>query len=154
MHENARAFFRFPLTSDAPTCELEEATLLLHAGGHTEGRTLVAQLLEESWKESTLTWWKQPKPLLSSPVATTDSGEGYREFDVKAHVEAIFAGAPNHGWVIRDQVESDPEGGDQTFDSRELPQDPPDVTLPVLVLRFEAAEIETPQPPRSPSARN
>ena len=108
-HENARAFFRFPLQSDAPDCELESATLRLYSGSHTEGRTLVAVPLAETWKESTLNWVTQPEPVAGAVGATTASGEGYREFDVKAHVEAIFAGTmPNFGWVIRDQHESDP----------------------------------------------
>ncbi|WP_162605917.1 right-handed parallel beta-helix repeat-containing protein [Jiangella aurantiaca] len=144
--ENARAFFRFPLQSDAPDCELVSATLRLYSGSNTEGRTLAAVPLAETWKESTLTWTNQPDPVAGAAIAQTSAGEGYREFDVKAHVEAIFAGTlPSQGWVIRDGNESDLEGGDQSFLSRETPQDPPEVTLPELELRFEAAD--TPPPP-------
>ena len=35
--QNARAFFRFPLQSDAPDCELESATLRLHSGSPHRG---------------------------------------------------------------------------------------------------------------------
>ncbi|MDZ5622522.1 right-handed parallel beta-helix repeat-containing protein [Nocardioides sp. HM23] len=144
--QNARSFFRFPLQSDAPDCELESATLRLYSGGHTEDRTLAAVPLAETWKESTLTWVSQPDPVPGGIGATTAAGEGYREFDVKAHIEAIFAGElPNHGWVIRDRHENDLEGGDQNFISREAPQDPPEITLPELELRFEPAD--TPPPP-------
>ncbi len=145
-HRNARAFFRFPLQSDAPDCELVSATLRLYSGGHTEGRTLLAVPLAETWKESTLNWVSQPDQVAGAVGAPTGSGEGYREFDVEAHVEAIFAGEmPNFGWAVKDQQESDPEGGDQSFVSREQPQDPPEITLPELELRFEAAA--TPPPP-------
>ena len=65
------------------------------------------------------------------------AGEGYREWDVKAHVEAMIEGGVSHGWQIRDSHESDPDGGDQSFASRETPQDPPEITLPELKLRYE-----------------
>ncbi|WP_165821285.1 right-handed parallel beta-helix repeat-containing protein [Nocardioides gansuensis] len=152
-HRNARAFFRFPLQSDAPDCELVSATLRLHSGSHTEGRTLVAVPLAETWKESTLTWVNQPDQVAGAVGATTGAGEGYREFDVKAHVEAIFAGEmPNFGWAVKDHQESDPEGGDQSFISREQPQDPPEITLPELELRFEAADTPPPPPREEPGA--
>jgi CSLREA domain-containing protein len=151
--ENARAFFRFPLQSDAPDCDLVSASLRLYSGSHTEGRTLEAVPLAETWKESTLNWHTQPDPVAGAVGATTEAGEGYRDFDVKQHVEAIFAGTlPNHGWVIRDQSENALEGGDQTFISREQPQDPPEITLPELELRFEAAATPPPGPRAEPGA--
>ncbi|HEV2951489.1 MAG TPA: right-handed parallel beta-helix repeat-containing protein, partial [Actinomycetota bacterium] len=150
--QNARAFFRFPIVNDAPHCVLESATLRLYAGGHTEARTLVAVPLEDAWKESSLTWANQPDPYPGAFAATTESGEHYREWDVKAHVEAIRTGTlPNNGWVIRDQHESDTlEGGDQSFMSREMPQDPPEVTLPELELRYAAVGSPPPAPPAEP----
>ncbi len=149
---NARAFFRFPFQNDAPHCVLESATLRLYAGGHTEARTLLAVPLEDTWKESSLTWANQPDPFPGAVGATTESGEHYREWDVKAHVEAIRAGTlPNNGWMIRDQHESDTlDGGDQSFLSREMPQDPPEVTLPELELRYVAAGSDPPPAPPEP----
>ena len=42
---------------------------------------------------------------------------------------------------IRDAHENDPEfGGDQSSPAARLPQDPPEQTLPLLVLRYEADE--------------
>ncbi|HEX7255365.1 MAG TPA: right-handed parallel beta-helix repeat-containing protein [Gaiellaceae bacterium] len=147
--ENARAFFRFNIPDDAPDCELESATLRLYSSSHTEGRTLEAVPLEDAWKESTLNWINQPDPYPGAAAATAESGELYREWDVKDHVDAIRAGdLPSNGWVIRDQNESEPGGGDQTFLSREYPQDPPEVTLPELELRYVAAG--TPPPPAPP----
>jgi parallel beta-helix repeat protein len=150
--QNARAFFRFNLQNDAPDCELVSASLRLYSSGHTEGRVLEAVPLAEAWKESTLTWVSQPDPYPGVVPATALAGEHYREWDVKAHVEAILAGdLPNHGWAIRDQHESDTlEGGEQSFISREQPQDPPEVTLPELELRFEAADTPAPSPPAEP----
>ena len=53
----------------------------------------------------------------------------------------------SHGWQIRDAHENDPDGGDQSFASRETPQDPPEMTLPELKLRYEA---DTTTPPPAP----
>ncbi len=105
---NARAFFRFAVPNDAPDCELESATLRLHAGSSTEGRTLEAVPLEDTWRESTLTWANQPDPFPGATAATTESGDLYREWNVLAHVEAMMSGAlPTHGWVIRDASETE-----------------------------------------------
>ena len=55
--------------------------------------------------------------------------------------------------MIRDATESDHEnGGDQSFTSREQPQDPPEITLPELELRFEAADSPPPPPRDEPGA--
>jgi hypothetical protein len=153
--QNARAFFRFDIVDDAPTCVLESATLRLYASGQTEGRTLEAVPLEDAWKESSLTWANQPDAFPGATAALTESGELYREWDVKAHVDAIRSGAlPNNGWVIRDQSESETDatggGGEQTFLARETPQDPPENTLPELERRYVAAGTPAPAPPPEP----
>ena len=156
---NARAFFRFAVPNDAPDCELESATLRLFSGSSTEGRTLEAVPLEDTWRESTLTWANQPDPFPGATAATTESGDLYREWNVMAHVEAMMSGAlPTHGWVIRDASETEiiggepGPGGEQSFVSREQPQDPPDVTLPELELRFEATTTPPPPAPPEPGA--
>src|SRR5919106_2965531 len=145
--QNARALFRFPLNNDAPDCELESATLRLHAGSMTEDRILEARPLGRDFKESTLTWMSQPGTLAAAP-AQTEAGEGYREWDVKAHVEAMWEAGVSYGWQIRDSHESDlVDGGHQSFASRETPQDPPEITLPELRLRFAADPAPPPAPP-------
>ena len=149
--QNARTLIRFPVPTDDFGCELESATLRLFADGTTEGRTLEARPLAGSFRESTLTWSNQPAAL-SAPAATTTAGEGYREWDVKAHVEAMIESGVSHGWQIRDAVENDPDGGDQSFASRETPQDPPEVTMPELKLRYEAdTSTPAPAPPTLPA---
>jgi CSLREA domain-containing protein len=141
---NARTLIRFPVSNDAPDCTLESATLRLFAGSSTAGRTLEAVPLAGGWSENTATWNNQPGTT-GAPVATT-SGDGYREWDVTSQVTLMLAGGlTNNGWVIRDAVEDDVEGAEQAFLSRETPQDPPTVTLPQLVLRFDASG--TPPPP-------
>ncbi len=142
--QNARTLVRFPVPGDANDCVLESATLRLFADGMTEGRTLHAIPLAEPFRESTLTWASQPDTLNAGPAATS-AGEGYREWDVKAHVEAMLESGVSHGWQIRDAHESDQEnGGDQSFASRETPQDPPEISLPELKLRYVAEDTPPP----------
>ncbi len=54
---------------------------------------------------------------------------------------------PNNGWVIRDAAENDVEGAAQGLLSRETPQDPPETTLPHLVLRFDGTGAPPPPAP-------
>ena len=144
--QNARALFRFPLANDAPDCELESATLRLYNESPTDGRMLDAIPIAETWSESTLTWFNQPDTM-GTPV-TVPSRLGYQEWDVTAHVQSMFESGVHYGWMIRDANESDLEnGGDQAFISREMPQDPPDQTLPLLVLRYTADATPTPPAP-------
>ena len=88
-----------------------------------------------------------PRPLPGvTPVQTAAvSTDGYQEWDVLAHVQGMIEAGVSHGWVIRDANENDPDGGDQAFLSREMPQDPPDQTLPMLVLRYEATGHASPR---------
>jgi parallel beta-helix repeat protein len=150
--ENARALVRFGIPTDAAACELESAKLRLYTDSGELGRTLTATPLGGPWKESTLNWSNQPGLLPGASAATTGSGEhGYRDWDVTGHVQAVLDGAaPDHGWSIRDAHENDPEGGEQEFASRELPQDPPEQTLPLLVLKYGAAPTPPPPPPTLP----
>jgi CSLREA domain-containing protein len=143
---NARTLIRFPVANTAPDCTLESATLRLYAGSSTPGRTLEAVPLAAGWTDNAATWNNQPGTA-GAPVTTT-SGDGYREWDVTSQVTLMLAGGlTNNGWVIRDAVEDDVEGGEQAFLSRETPQDPPTVTLPQLVLRFVASGTPPPAPP-------
>jgi CSLREA domain-containing protein len=145
--QNARSLFRFALPTDASNCALESATLRLYNASPTEGRTLEAVPLAGSWSESTLTWMNQPGVLSGAVPATAASREGYQEWDVLAHVQAMLESGVSYGWQIRDATENDFEGGDQSFLSREMPQDPPEMTLPQLVLRYAADGAPPPPPP-------
>ncbi|HEY3427958.1 MAG TPA: DNRLRE domain-containing protein, partial [Acidimicrobiia bacterium] len=143
--QNARALFRFALPTDASDCELESATLRLYNSSPTEGRMLQAIPISGSWQESTLTWFNQPGTL-GSPV-TVPSREGYQEWNVTSQVVAMLESGVSYGWMIRDASESDLDGGEQAFTSREMPQDPPERTLPQLVLRYTADDSPPPAPP-------
>jgi hypothetical protein len=118
--------------------------LKLYASSSTGGRTLEAVPLDGPWMESTLTWFSQPGTMGDSVM--TDSGDGYREWDVTTHVQGMLDAGVSYGWVIRDSVEGE-DGGDQEFVSREEPQDPPPSTLPVLVLKYEAGSTVEPDSP-------
>jgi parallel beta-helix repeat protein len=145
---DARTFVRFPLTNDAPDCTLHRAKLRLHGAG-TPDRVLEAVPVDAAWARDHLTWLSQPGA--TGTPATTTSGEGYREWDVTAHVNAIFAGTlPNHGWLVRDadeNLQESPEGGSQTFTSRYAPQSPPEVTVPQLVLSYVPDGLPPPDAP-------
>ena len=43
--------------------------------------------------------------------------------------------------MIRDAVQSDPLGAEQSFSSRNTPADPPETFVPQLVLRFDGPAI-------------
>ena len=145
--ENARAMFRFNLPDDSADCVLESATLRLYNESPTEGRTLTATPLGASWLESSVTWFNQPGLLQGAAAVSSTVRHGYTEFDVKEHVLAMLEAGVSHGWSLRDANENDPEGGDQSLLSREMPQDPPDQTLPLLVLRYNAEGGTAPAPP-------
>ena len=143
----ARALFRFNLPPAIPGCTLDSATLRLYHESSTEGRTLHADPIVEPWTEQTLTWVSQPDT--AGTPAETVAGDGgvYLRWDVTDQVAAAA-----HGFMIRDSLEVDPEGGgDQSFASRETVQDPPPLTLPQLVLRY-APGISAPLPTDPPAA--
>ncbi len=141
---NARAFVSFPLPSDASGCVLESATLRLSGEG-TAGRTIEVHRAASSWAESQVTWNNQPGTV--GTPATGTSGAGWREWDVTALVNQMYASG-NHGFVVRDSAEGDPTGASQGYASSEAAAEPP--TVPQLVLRYQAAG--TPPPSAPPAA--
>ena len=149
--ENSRALFRFNLPNDAPNCELQSAQLQLWNESPNEGRSLDATLLDGDghFLESTLTWDNQPA-VVGQPVTigvTTDTPR-YLKWNVKDHVNgAIDNEQGTIGWRISDHLESDPEGDDQTFTSREAPIDPPEMTLPRLLLIYNTDGVPPPDGP-------
>ncbi|HET6770857.1 MAG TPA: choice-of-anchor Q domain-containing protein, partial [Actinomycetota bacterium] len=148
--QNARALVRFALPNDASQCHLESATLRLYAESGTPGRGVEVLPLTGPFKESTLTWSNQPGAAGTSVRADSREHAGYMEWNVTDHVRGMMESGLSHGWQVRDAFENDPEGGDQAFASRELPQDPPDMTMPELVLVYEPDGAEPPPPPTLP----
>jgi large repetitive protein len=71
------------------------------------------------------------QPATAGAPATTASGPGYREWDVTSQVGEMYAGA-NHGFLIRDATEENPDGQEQDLHSREKGTDNP----PRLVVTY------------------
>ncbi len=150
--ENARALVRFALQTDAPLgCELESATLRLYAESNTEGREIAVTPLTGTFKESTVTWSNQPGASGIPSRAPSREHAGYMEWDVTAHVLEMLEAGISHGWRVHDAVETDPEGGDQAFASREMLNDPPEYFTPELVLVYSADATPPPPPPQMPA---
>jgi hypothetical protein len=105
------------------------AKLRLYASSYKDGRTLQAFRLDGGWTEGGVTWNNQPATA-GSAVAEA-SGSGYRHWNVKSHVLAMYTGS-NNGFLIRDSVEGG-GGFEQGFHSREKGTDNP----PELVITFE-----------------
>jgi hypothetical protein len=124
--DNARALVRFELPQLPAGCVVTQASLQLHAGSATGGRTLQALRIASPWTEAGVTWSNQPA--VSGTAATTTSGSGYRTWTVTEQVDAMYSGA-NHGFLVRDAAEN---GGGQLqgLHSREKGTDNP----PRLVL--------------------
>jgi hypothetical protein len=104
------------------------ATLRLFAGSFTSGRTLQALRVNAAWTEAGVTWSNQPAS--TGTAATTSSGSGWREWNVLAQVQAMYASA-NNGFLVRDASENS-GGREQQFHSREKAPDNP----PQLVITF------------------
>jgi hypothetical protein len=99
----------------------------VYAASAKTGRTLEALPLAGAWSENQVTWSNQPAT--TGAAATTASGSGYREWNVTSHVQAMYDTGANHGFLIRDAVES--TDAEQQFHSREKGENPPQ-----LVIRF------------------
>ncbi len=135
---NFRAIVRFPLPAAAPAgCVVESATLRMFASSSAPGRTLAAATAGGPWAENTVNWVNQPGA--NGSPATTASGQGWREWNVAAQLQALFDSGANNGFLIQDANEGGP-GAEQSFNSRTHSQN-----RPQLVFRF--AEAPPPPPP-------
>ncbi|MBX3055542.1 MAG: S8 family serine peptidase [Anaerolineae bacterium] len=126
-NDNFRALLRFSLPTPPSGCVVDTAVLRLYAPSWKNGRTLQALRLTASWSEMGVTWHNQPAT--AGAAATTTSGSGYRQWDVTAQIEDMFANG-NYGFLIRDATEGG-SGAEQQFHSREKGETPP-----LLVITF------------------
>ena len=101
--QNARALVRFPLPAIPAGCVVQAATLRLFSDSAVSGRTLQALRLTGTWSENGVTWANQPAT--NGTSATTSSGTGWRQWNVLAHVQAMYSGA-NNGFLVRDATEN------------------------------------------------
>ncbi len=105
---NWRAAVRFALPAGVPDgCVLDSAKLRLWSSAGGDGARYEALRFASEWQEGGITWANQPAT--TGGAASTYSGEGYLTWNVTALVQAILDGAPNHGFLIRDALESSPE---------------------------------------------
>ncbi|MBX3055537.1 MAG: right-handed parallel beta-helix repeat-containing protein [Anaerolineae bacterium] len=127
---NNRILVRFNLpTSPPPGCQIQSATLRMFAPSAVNGRTLQALRLTGNWTEYGVTWNNQPAT--AGAAATTSSGQGWREWDVAAQVQAMITSG-NHGFLIRDANETG-NGFEQQFHAREKNEN-----VPQLVITYAA----------------
>jgi len=118
---NRRTFVQFTLPSLPAGCSVTGGTLRLFALSAQGTRVIQALRAAASWTESGVTWSNQPGT--TGAAATSDSGTGWRTWNVTAQVQAMYAGS-NFGFVLRDQTES-ASGFTQNYASREnSPNDP------------------------------
>jgi hypothetical protein len=133
---DVRSLLRFNLPSIPAGCAVKTATLRLYSASWKDGRTLQALRLNGSWSEGGVTWDNQPAT--TGTAATATSGSGYREWDVKAQVAAMYDPGANHGFLVRDAAEG--QDSEQQFNSREKGSDNP----PQLLVTFGAPDTTPP----------
>jgi hypothetical protein len=133
---DVRGLVRFQMPTVPNGCAVESATLRLHAGSYRDGRTLQALRVTASWSEAGVTWDNQPAT--TGAAATAASGSGYREWDVKTQVAAMYGTNAPHGFLIRDAAEG--QDAEQQFHSREKGSEPPQ-----LVVRFGPPDTTAPE---------
>ncbi len=134
---NLRGLVRFTMPPTVPVgCVVQTATLQLFAASSAGGRRLQAQQVDGAWSEGTVTWANQPPTIGAAAATTTSSGAGYRQWDVTAQVQVIFASGANHGFLIRDATES--QDAEQQFHSREKGE-----LTPQLIVTYVAAPVPT-----------
>jgi hypothetical protein len=132
---NNRALLHFNLPTVPQGCTIQSATLRLYASSWKNGRTIQALRINGSWTENGVNWSNQPAT--TGTAATTSSGSGYRQWNVLAHVQAMYGGT-NNGFLIRDASEGG-GGNEQQYNSREKGQN-----MPQLVIAFVAGATPTP----------
>lgn len=114
---NFRTFVSFALPATPPSgCIVQSATLKLYAASWKNGRTLQALRAASAWSENALSWNNQPATI--GAAATTNSGSGWRQWNVTAQVQAMFDTSANHGFLLRDATENG-GGIEQQFHGRE-----------------------------------
>jgi large repetitive protein len=125
-----RALLRFPLPSLPTGCNLATATLRLYNNTPDGGRVIQVWRLgtETTWTESGVTWATQPVTSGTAAVSTTVASDGWQQWSVATLVAAMYASG-NNGLLLRDQIEDDPVGAKQYYNSREAATNNPVLTV-------------------------
>jgi parallel beta-helix repeat protein len=123
---NMRALVRFSLPARPQGCVVHSATLRVHAVSGAPNRTLHALRVAAPWGENTVRWGTQPRT--SGVAAVAASGTGWREWNVAAHVQAMYDLSTAYGFLIRDAVEG-VGSYEQQFHSREKAERRPELII-------------------------
>ena len=128
-----RALVHFPMPAIPSGCSLDSATLRMTNLSAATGRTIDVHQATGSWTESTA--W--PGPSFGGALSGVAAASGTQSWSVTTAAAAIYAGATNNGFVIKD--ETDPtitQNGNktQTFASSESVNA---AQRPVLVVSYE-----------------
>lgn len=122
-----RTLVQFALPAIPSGCAVTAATLLLVTQTSDPGRVIEASRLAAPWVEGVVTWVTQPP--VAGAAATAPSALGVVQWDVRAQVQAMYAGL-NNGFLIRDSVEDAAGTGQtQTYSSREAATNHPRLTV-------------------------
>jgi hypothetical protein len=132
---DVRALVRFAMPNVPAGCVVKTAKLRLNSPSYKDGRTLQALRVTGAWSEGGVTWDNQPAT--TGTPATVASGTGYREWDVKDQVRAMYSSGAQNGFLIRDAAEG--QDSEQQFTSREGGTNPPQ-----LVVTFGAPDTTAP----------
>jgi hypothetical protein len=147
IRENSRAVVRFPLPQAPAGCVVQSATLRLYSDSPPERPSVLQALrLTSAWGENSISWGNQPAT--AGPAVETWGGFGYVQWDVTAHVQAMYAGGGNHGFLIRHAEENHAFGAEAAFFSKEQLENPPQ--LFVCFAGCPPAGGGTPAPPPPP----
>jgi large repetitive protein len=111
-----RTLVSFPLPAVPANCTLASATLRLFASSAEGDRTIDAYRAASAWSENTVTW--NNRPLRTGSAVGSPSSSGWIQWDVTAHVAAMYSGS-NFGFILRDRNEASSSAQQQTYRSTE-----------------------------------
>lgn len=100
---NARTLLKFTLPAVPSGCTVTSASLQLNAWFSEGPRTIETYRAGSSWSSTSVTWNTQPAT--TGTPATSASGTGWRSWDVRSHVQALYVG-PNNGFILKDSSEN------------------------------------------------
>jgi hypothetical protein len=133
-----RTLVYFALIPPPSGCVISSATLRLYATFVHSGRNILAYRVGLSWTESGVSWTNQPATVGSPATASSGSAVGWKEWNVTAQVEQMYA-TSNNGFLLKDQTEDESPAKNQIYQSREgSPNDPQ------LVVTFGDAVCSSP----------
>jgi hypothetical protein len=107
----ARTLVRFPLPTIPSGCSFATAALNLVSTQVTSGRTINVHQVTGSWTEAT-TW---PGPAFGATVlAQASAASGTITWNVTPTVQGLYGGAPNNGFLVKDNAEGFVPSGNRT----------------------------------------